>query len=48
MKRGRFNEDGYTHNGFTLKQMAKVKKLKKFKKDKADVKGNKGFFCPSK
>lgn len=38
--------------GFTLRQLAKVKKLKKFKKDRADVSGNKkkkkGFYCPSK
>lgn len=38
--------------GFTLRQLAKVKKLKKFKKDRADVSGNKrkkkGYFCPSK
>lgn len=39
--------------GFTLRQLAKVKKIKKFKKDRADVSGNKnkkknGFYCPSK
>ena len=39
--------------GFTLRQLAKVKKLKKFKKDRADVSGSKnrkkkGYCCPAK
>ena len=36
--------------GFTLRQLAKVKKLKKFKKDRAEYpkKKNKGYNCPAK
>lgn len=36
--------------GFTIKQMAKVKKLKKFKKDKAEYpkKKDRGYYCPAK